>query len=76
MNIFSFNYRGKPLEFFGLAQLAALGAISLLNLYQLRFRGRDEAEKRCVRTAIAVILLQYLPFALSDLRARKKHSAA
>jgi len=57
MNFFAYDYTGGEFIMFDPAHLAALGVILLLNLYLLRFRGRDEAARRRVRTAIAVILL-------------------
>jgi len=53
---FSYEYSGKPFEFFGIAHIGALLAILLLNLSLLRFKNSDENTRRKVRITMAVVM--------------------
>jgi len=53
---FSYEYSGKPFEFFGIAHIGALLAILLLNLFLLQFKNSDENTRRKVRITMAIIL--------------------
>jgi hypothetical integral membrane protein (TIGR02206 family) len=53
---FARDYTGTPFFFMGVAHLAVLLAIILLNLYLLRFKSKDEATRTKVRWSMAIIL--------------------
>jgi hypothetical integral membrane protein (TIGR02206 family) len=53
---FGTNYTGKPFTFFDTAHIGALLAIFLLNIFLLRYRGKDESVRYKVRLTMAIIL--------------------
>jgi hypothetical integral membrane protein (TIGR02206 family) len=53
---FGYDYTGEPFMFLGAAHIGALLSILLLNLYLLRFRNKDETDRRKVRITLAVVL--------------------
>jgi hypothetical integral membrane protein (TIGR02206 family) len=53
---FTRNYSGEPFEFLGLAHLAALATLVLLNLNLFRFRNADDSRRRSIRWVLALIL--------------------
>lgn len=53
---FSYEYSGKPFEFFGIAHIGALLAILLLNVFLLQFKSKDESVRRKVRIVMAVVM--------------------
>jgi len=53
---FAGDYPGPAFEFFGVAHLAALAFLLLLNLFLLRFRFASERTKTAVRWGLALIL--------------------
>ncbi len=53
---FAADYPGHPFILFSPPHFAALGALVLLNLYLLRFRGTDEGVRRRVRWTMALVL--------------------
>jgi len=55
-SFFGTNYTGKPFAFFDAAHIGALLAIFLLNIFLLRYRGKDEAVRRKVRLTMAIVL--------------------
>lgn len=55
-NFFSYEYIGKPFEFFGIAHIGALLAILLLNVFLLQYKYKDESIRRKVRITMAIIL--------------------
>ena len=56
MNVFAYEYNGKPFEFLGIAHITALLLIVLLNLYLLRFRKAEEETRRKVRLWMVIVL--------------------
>lgn len=55
-SFFGTNYTGKPFAFFDTAHISALLVIFLLNIYLLRYRGKDEAVRLKVRLTMAIVL--------------------
>ena len=53
---FTYDYKGVPFEFLGIAHIAALLLLLALNLYLLRFRCSDERTKKKVRIILAILL--------------------
>jgi len=53
---FAGDYSGPAFELFGMAHLAALAFLVLLNLFLLRFKNADEATKSKIRWTMALIL--------------------
>jgi hypothetical integral membrane protein (TIGR02206 family) len=53
---FGTNYTGKPFTFFDTAHIGALLVIFLLNIFLLRYRGKDESVRYKVRLTMAIIL--------------------
>jgi hypothetical integral membrane protein (TIGR02206 family) len=53
---FTANYQGLPFQLFGITHLAALGALLLLNLWLLRFKGAPEKTRNRLRWTMALIL--------------------
>jgi hypothetical integral membrane protein (TIGR02206 family) len=53
---FAANYEGPAFQLFGIAHLAALGALLLVNILLLRFRGATEPQRARIRWAMAIIL--------------------
>jgi hypothetical integral membrane protein (TIGR02206 family) len=53
---FAANYEGPAFQLFGIAHLAALGALLLINILLLRFRGAPEQQRARIRWAMAIIL--------------------
>ena len=54
---FAGDYPGPAFEFLGNAHLAALAFLLLLNLYLLRFRSRNDQEKRRARWRLGLVLV-------------------
>jgi hypothetical integral membrane protein (TIGR02206 family) len=55
-SFFGTNYTGKPFTFFDTAHIGALLVIFLLNIFLLRYRGKDESVRYKVRLTMAIIL--------------------
>lgn len=55
-NFFRYEYNGKPFEFFGTAHIGALLAILLLNVFLLRYKNKDESNRRKVRITMAIVM--------------------
>jgi len=55
-SFFSAYYTDKPFVLFGAAHIGALLIIFLLNIYLLRYRGKDEAVRSKVRWTMAIVL--------------------
>ncbi|HLO32443.1 MAG TPA: TIGR02206 family membrane protein [Anaerolineales bacterium] len=56
-DFFAANFQGPPFEYLGTTHLAALGALLLLNLFLLLFKGAGDGAKAAIRWLLALILL-------------------
>jgi len=54
--LFAYNYAGPPFVLGSAQHIAAILALLALNLVLLRLRGETESLRRCVRTALAIIV--------------------
>jgi hypothetical integral membrane protein (TIGR02206 family) len=55
-DFFTKDYTGTPFKFLGVAHIAALLFLVLLNIFLQRYRSRDEATRKKVRIILAVLL--------------------
>ncbi len=53
---FTKDYTGVPFRFLGVAHIAALLVLVLLNVFLLRYRTKDEAVRKKVRLTMAIVL--------------------
>lgn len=57
IDFFAADYQGPAFELFGVTHLVALGALSLLNWFLIRFRKASEGARATVRWLLAFILV-------------------
>lgn len=57
IDFFAEDFQGSAFEYFGSTHLAALGALTLLNLFLFRFRNSSSGTKAAIRWLLAIILL-------------------
>lgn len=55
-NFFAYDYQGPSFQFLGIAHIAALCILVLLNLFLVRDRKKDEHARKRTRWTIAVIM--------------------
>lgn len=53
---FTKDYTGVPFQFLGVAHIATLLILFLLNIFLLRYRAKDESVRRKVRLIMAIVL--------------------